>query len=98
MIGDIEAGAAVGVISARFHDGLVHAIVEVARHAGQSVVALTGGCFQNVRLTEAAIQALERAGFRPFWHRRVPPNDGGIAFGQAVWASWMARTGEASCA
>ena len=86
------------MISARFHAGLVRAIVEVARHAGQSVVALTGGCFQNVRLTEAASQALERAGFRPLCHRRVPPNDGGIAFGQAVWASWMARTGEASCA
>jgi hydrogenase maturation protein HypF len=98
LIGDIEAGAAVGVISARFHAGLVRAIVEVARHAGQSVVALTGGCFQNVRLTEAAIQALERAGYRPLCHRRVPPNDGGIAFGQAVWASWMERTGDGSCA
>ena len=98
LVGDIEAGVAAGVISARFHDGLVRAIVEVARHAGQPVVALTGGCFQNVRLSEAASHALERAGFRPLWHRRVPPNDGGIAFGQAVWASWMKRTGDGSCA
>lgn len=97
LLDDISAGVPIGVVSARFHDGLVGAIVAVAHHVGQSVVAMTGGCFQNVRLTEAAIHALEGAGFRPLWHRLIPPNDGGIAFGQAAWASWMERTGERSC-
>jgi len=58
---------------------------------------LSGGCFQNTRLTEAAVAALRAAGFEPVWHQAVPPNDGGIALGQAAWACW---TGErkAPCA
>ena len=98
LVDDVRAGADRGEISARFHAGLVGAIVGVARHVGEPRVALTGGCFQNVRLTEAAARALERAGFAPLWHRVVPPNDGGLAFGQAVWASWMERKGERACA
>jgi hydrogenase maturation protein HypF len=43
---------------------------------------LTGGCFQNRRLLELAVHALRDAGFRPYWHQRVPPNDGGISLGQ----------------
>jgi hydrogenase maturation protein HypF len=50
-------------------------------------VALTGGCFQNRYLTERAFHRLEEAGFRPFTHQRVPPNDGGIALGQIVVAA-----------
>ena len=45
---------------------------------------LTGGCFQNRHLTEACLQRLLDAGFRPYWHQRVPPNDGGISLGQVV--------------
>jgi hydrogenase maturation protein HypF len=52
-------------------------------------VVLTGGCFQNARLTESAVAALRAAGHEPIWHRRVPPNDGGIALGQAAWAAWL---------
>jgi hydrogenase maturation protein HypF len=37
-------------------------------------------------LTERAIRRLREAGFRPYWHQRIPPNDGGIALGQAVAA------------
>lgn len=52
---------------------------------------------QNVRLTEAAVAALRAAGYEPVWHQRVPPNDGGIARGQAVWAAWAEQRGEARC-
>jgi hydrogenase maturation protein HypF len=51
---------------------------------GEPRVVLTGGCFQNRRLLEGAVYQLRQAGFRPYWHQRVPPNDGGIALGQAV--------------
>jgi hydrogenase maturation protein HypF len=50
-------------------------------------VALTGGCFQNRRLTERAHAGLERAGFEVLLHRRVPCNDGGIALGQVAIAA-----------
>ncbi len=90
-IADFRKGASPGAISAAVHAGLVEAMAAVAERAGIARVVLTGGCFQNVRLTEAAIAALGSAGFDVFWHERVPPNDGGLAVGQAVWASWMAK-------
>ncbi len=59
----------------------------VARHVGIVRVLLTGGCFQNARLTERAIAKLSNAGFDPYWHHRIPPNDGGLAVGQAAFAA-----------
>ena len=62
-------------------------ILATAQRIGESKVALSGGCFQNRFLSELVIADLRREGFTPFWHQRVPPNDGGIALGQAVAAS-----------
>ncbi len=45
-----------------------------------------GGCFQNRYLTERTVRRLQAEGFRPYWHQRVPPNDGGIALGQVIAA------------
>ncbi|WP_119419746.1 carbamoyltransferase HypF [Desertibaculum subflavum] len=88
-ISDLHTGVPAGAISAALHRGLAAAIAAVAMRLDADHVALTGGCFQNVRLTEAAVAALRAAGREPLWHRRVPPNDGGIALGQAVWAAWQ---------
>ena len=84
---DVAAGVPVGWISARFHNMLVEMMVAVAKRAGVECIALSGGCFQNAYLTERALQRLRAEGFRPYWHQRVPPNDGGIALGQIVGAS-----------
>ena len=62
-------------------------IVAVAKRIGEERVVLTGGCFQNKYLTERAIRRLSQENFRPYWHQRIPPNDGGIALGQIVTAS-----------
>jgi hydrogenase maturation protein HypF len=50
-------------------------------------VALTGGAFQNVRLTEVVADVLSRAGLEVLRHHRIPPNDGGISVGQAAVAA-----------
>jgi hydrogenase maturation protein HypF len=84
ILSDIKSGVAIPEISAKFHNTLVESIIAVAFHNGEEKIVLTGGCFQNRYLTERAIQRLREEGFSPYWHQRVPPNDGGIALGQAL--------------
>jgi hydrogenase maturation protein HypF len=88
VLADLEAGVPVAGISARFHNALVEAILDVAHGAGVEQVILTGGCFLNRRLLESAVLRLQAEGFRPYWHQRIPPGDGGIALGQLVAAMW----------
>jgi hydrogenase maturation protein HypF len=86
LIRDMQNGTDAATVAARFHRGLAEMIVAVARRIGIPRVALSGGCFQNRFLTELTIRRLEAEGFRPYWHQRIPPNDGGIALGQIVAA------------
>ncbi len=86
VLQDLARGTPAGVISARFHHTLAEVIVAIARRVAEPCVVLTGGCFQNRYLTEQAVGRLDRAGFRPYWHQRIPPNDGGLAVGQIVAA------------
>ncbi len=80
-----------GVIAARFHNTVAAAIVEtclrIRRESGLGRVCLSGGTFQNVLLVSRAVSGLRRNGFEVFLHSRVPPNDGGIALGQAAIAA-----------
>lgn len=86
LIGALIEAQAHGVsraaLAAGFHARLAEAVVGVARAAGLARVVLTGGCFQNRRLTEGALRGLRGAGFEAAIPRAVPPNDGGIALGQ----------------
>jgi hydrogenase maturation protein HypF len=86
ILADVNKQMPIGEISARFHNALVEAIVCVAQRIGEPRVALSGGCFQNRYLTERTVKRLREEGFQPYWHQRVPPNDGGIALGQIVAA------------
>jgi len=84
LLKDISQGLPAGVIAGKFHAALAELVVEVARKMSERSVVLTGGCYQNRLLTELTVARLRAAGFTAYWHQRVPPNDGGIAFGQAV--------------
>jgi len=75
-----------GIASARFHNTLVEMAVDVAKRMGEKNVVLSGGCFQNRYLTERMVSRLRASGYRPYWHQRVPPNDGGLALGQIMAA------------
>lgn len=88
ILADLQSGVSQGLISAKFHNALAEAIVELARRTAIKQVVLTGGCFQNKRLLERAIQRLRQENFHPYWHQRVPTSDGGIALGQVVAARW----------
>ena len=87
VVADQRAGMPVSAIAARFHNALVNWIVEVATKIGEKQIVLSGGVFQNRYLTERAAAVLESRGFVVYTHQRVPPNDGGIALGQAVMSS-----------
>ncbi|MDB5217260.1 MAG: [NiFe] hydrogenase metallocenter assembly protein HypF [Myxococcaceae bacterium] len=93
----LRRGDPASTIASRFHSTMAE-IVLAACHVvrvehGLDVVALSGGCFQNVILTERTKARLEADGFRVLVHRMVPANDGGIALGQAAIAAWGMRNG-----
>lgn len=83
---EITTGISKPDIARTFHNTLVEFILETARRIDCDHVLLTGGCFQNSLLTELAIHKLTDQGFTPYTHKRIPPNDGGIAAGQAYSA------------
>ncbi len=87
IVSDVREATPIGLISAKFHNTLAECVVAVARRLGEERVVLTGGCFQNRYLTERTVRRLRENQFRPYWHQRVPPNDGGIALGQLVAAA-----------
>lgn len=89
ILQDLHSEIPLARISIKFHNTLVEAIVEIAKRVSEKRVVLTGGCFQNKYLLERAVKRLEAEGFKPYWHQRIPPNDGGIALGQIVAASRM---------
>jgi hydrogenase maturation protein HypF len=89
IMDDTRGGVSRGVVSAKFHNTLAEIVLDIARRIGEPRVVLTGGCFQNRYLTERTVQRLDEAGFSAYWHQRVPPNDGGIALGQAMAARML---------
>ncbi|PKQ37848.1 MAG: hypothetical protein CVT59_06165 [Actinobacteria bacterium HGW-Actinobacteria-1] len=91
---DLAHGVPASTVSARFHRAVAAAIVdECARAsaaAGTSVVALAGGVLMNRLVMDGAFSGLDDAGLQPITHVRLPVNDGGVSFGQAVVA-WARR-------
>jgi hydrogenase maturation protein HypF len=88
---DVEGGVPSGVVAARFHaavaDATAAACARLAASHGVELVVLSGGVFQNRRLLEATAAALHGTGLRVLVPERLPPGDGGIAYGQAAIAA-----------
>jgi len=89
LVSDVSNGERVGQIAARFQWALARAAALIAKRIGIAQVALGGGCFQNRFLLEQCVKGLQREGLKPYWPAQLPPNDGGLSFGQAVWARRM---------
>lgn len=87
IIADIDHSVPVGTIATRFHNALADVAVAMAERIGEKTVVLTGGCFQNRYLLERTVTRLRETGFTPYWHKRIPSNDGGIAAGQLAAAA-----------
>jgi hydrogenase maturation protein HypF len=88
---DAGAGVAAAVVSGRFHAGLAittaAACARIASDRGLDRVVLSGGVFQNRLLLERTWRELTASGLEVLVPAALPPNDGGIAFGQAAVAA-----------
>lgn len=90
IVGDLRAGQARSHIAGRFHRAVAAAITETCaglrvRHSLREVV-LSGGVMQNDFLLGLLHESLHSKGFRVHSQQLVPPNDGGLALGQAAVA------------
>jgi hydrogenase maturation protein HypF len=97
IVDDVESGCAAGVIASRFHNTVAEIVAEVCgriRHRDRlNRVCLSGGVFQNMYLLEGTVRRLRAIGFEVYLHATVPPNDGGIALGQAMIANEILQGG-----
>ena len=86
---ELDAGRARAEIAAAFHETIAAsaAAEAYALADGCDTVVLSGGSFQNRRLAASTRTRLEAYGFRVLEHRLVPPNDGGVSYGQAAVAA-----------
>lgn len=91
ILEDLAAGIPVAELSARFHNTLAWLLVEQAetfrKQTGTDKVVVSGGCFQNRRLTEQLQRMFADAGIPLFVPGRIPCNDGGVAVGQLAIAA-----------
>ncbi len=81
---DLDHGQTNEVIAYKFHQWVVNCIVKVITMNDAKVVAFSGGCFQNKLLVELLNQEIIKLPGKFYFNERIPTNDGGIAFGQAL--------------
>jgi hydrogenase maturation protein HypF len=91
LAGDVTAGVATGAVAMRFHravaEATAQALAVTAQELGVQAAVLSGGVFQNRVLLELSVEELRKRRLTVLWPRRLPPNDGGISFGQAAVAA-----------
>ncbi|MEA2332152.1 MAG: hydrogenase maturation protein HypF [Thermoleophilaceae bacterium] len=95
VVADLERDVAVATVAARFHNGLAagtaRACQVAAERCGTDTIVLSGGVFQNRHLLGRTAALLGDGGLRVLTPQLLPPNDGGISYGQlAVAAATLA--------
>jgi hydrogenase maturation protein HypF len=88
IIRDYREKVSYPIIASRFHNSVAEMVLQVCLNLKNehqlTRVALSGGVWQNMTLLQKAVQSLQKSGFEVLLHQKTPPNDGSIAFGQAV--------------
>jgi hydrogenase maturation protein HypF len=91
IIDDVQNDQPPAAISAKFHNTIAAALLEMAKTVKESTkistVALSGGVFCNRYLINRLVNLLKQNDFSVFFNRDVPSNDGGISLGQAAIAA-----------
>jgi len=84
ILEDLQNLVSVNMMAVKFHNALAELIISIAIRVNDKNIVLSGGCFQNKYLLEKTVNDLRENGLNPFWHKRIPTNDGGIALGQIM--------------
>ncbi|MGB4596176.1 MAG: carbamoyltransferase HypF [Anaerolineaceae bacterium] len=88
VVQDYLSGKPQAIIAGRFHYTIAKIASVVCRIIREerniNTVAISGGVWQNLLLMKILLLLLHREGFTPLIHRRLPPNDGCVALGQAA--------------
>ena len=96
ILEELQTGKSPKIISAKFHNTIARlglALAErVHQQTGIQKIALSGGVWQNLRLLKTTTTLLKQHSFQPLIHRQTPPNDGCVAFGQAMIAAYRYST------
>jgi len=87
IIENKKRGIDISKISTKFHNSLAEILLQISNIVGEEKIVLSGGCFQNLYLTEITVNLLESNNYKVYIHQRIPPNDGGIALGQIAAAN-----------
>ena len=92
ILADLHQGQSPATLSARFHNTIARIGLDLAERIRQTTgvekIALSGGVWQNLCLLETTTTLLREHGFQPLIHQQTPPNDGCVAFGQALIAAY----------
>lgn len=95
LLNDLASDCEAGIIAARFHLGLASVLAQVAIDCAKSnnvdTIALSGGVMQNTLLFTLLKQELEKSGLSVLIQTKLPSNDGGLSFGQALVGCARAR-------
>ena len=86
----IDSGALAYLFHQTLAEQIVAACMEARKSFDRNKVALSGGVFQNRLLLRLTEERLVKNGFEVLRHHMIPPNDGGIAIGQAAYGMhWL---------
>ena len=95
VLEDMKEGRDKKTIAILFHNtiasGIADAVIRISSFSNIKDVCLSGGVFQNKIFTEILSKKLRNSDFHVFTHRLLPPNDGGISFGQATIGGWRIK-------
>ena len=96
ILEELHHGQSPKAIAAKFHNTIARLSLDLAERVQQQTgiqkIALSGGVWQNLRLLKTTTSLLKQRGLHPLTHHQTPPNDGCVAFGQAMIAAYRYST------